>query len=199
MMRDELVLRPPVVAPCDRLELRDGTPVDVRAMRPDDAEALVRFHSSLSAETTYLRFFSIHPLLSDSEVERFTHVDHRDRDALVASIAGEIVGVARFDRLDSPTDAEVAFVVADEWQGRGLGSALFARLADLARSVGVCRFVADTLRHNRRMLKVFLHCDLPVTVTYDQVTRLVVDLGPESPSERTIGAEMESGRTIRCG
>src|SRR6185295_12325780 len=124
-------------------------------MRADDAAGLVRFHDTLSLETTHLRFFAAHPTLSAHEVERFTHVDHHDREAIVATIDDDIVGVARFDRLDNPREAEIAFVVADRWQGHGLGSAMFTELAERARQAGIERFVADTLAYNSRMLGVF--------------------------------------------
>jgi GNAT superfamily N-acetyltransferase len=160
-------------------QMRDGTVVEIVAMRPEDAERLVRFHHTLSPKTTYRRFFSFHPELSQDELHRFTHVDHRDREAVVAVVAGEIVGVARFDRLpNGGADAEVAFVVADSWQGRGLGSLLFEHLARRAREVGVARFVADTLPQNRPMLAVFHHAGLPVSERFkDGAVHLVIDLG----------------------
>ena len=170
------VATPPHVA---TVELRDGTVVDLIPMRPADAERLVRFHHRLSPETTYLRFFSFHPELSNDELYRFTHVDHRDREAVVAVAAGEIVGVARFDRLERGADAEVAFVVADSWQGRGLGTLLFEQLARRARQVGIARFVAETFAHNHPMLAVFHHAGLPVTKRYeDGVVHLAIDLDP---------------------
>lgn len=161
----------------DTIELRDGTRVGLHPMHADDAASLLRFHGSLSTETTHLRFFTVHPELSSTELHRFTHVDHRDREAIVATVCGEIVGVARFDRLDDPDDAEVAFVVADSWQGRGLGTVMFERLAERARDAGISRFVAETLPHNRRMLAVFHHAGLPVTSEIrDGVVHLVIDL-----------------------
>ena len=132
-------------------------------MGAGDSHRLLRFHATLSSETAYLRFFSVHGELSAEEVFLFTHVDHRTREAIVAVVGGEIVGVARFDRLAAGDDAEVAFVVTDEWQGRGLGTALFEGLADRARQIGVTRFIAETLPHNRRMLAVFRTRGLPVT------------------------------------
>jgi GNAT superfamily N-acetyltransferase len=148
-------------------------------MAPADAERLVRFHSGLSPETVYYRYFSFHPELSSDELFRFTHVDHRDREAIVASDGSEIVAVARFDRGDDPTVAEVAFVVADPWQGRGLGTLLFSRLADRARAVGVRRFVAETLSDNRPMLTVFHHAGMPCSSTHsDGVVHLELVLGP---------------------
>jgi GNAT superfamily N-acetyltransferase len=160
----------------DRFVLGDGTVVEVHLMQPDDAGELVRFHATLSTETTFLRYFTIHPELSADEVARFTTVDHVDREALVAVVAGHLVAVARFDRLDDG-DAEVAFVVADHLQGHGLGTALFARLAARAREVGIRRFVAETLPHNRRMLSVFRNAGLPCSTTFsDGVAHVVIDL-----------------------
>jgi RimJ/RimL family protein N-acetyltransferase len=164
-------------ATLDRVELLDGTVVEVHAMEPTDASALRRFHETLSDDTTYLRFFTIHPELSLDEVVRFTQVDHRDREALVGVVDGELVAVARFDRLEDGHSAEVAFVVADHLQGLGLGAALFHRLVDRARLVGVRRFVAETLPHNRRMLRLFRSCGLPSTTTVaDATAHVVIDL-----------------------
>jgi GNAT superfamily N-acetyltransferase len=140
--------------PVDKAVLRDGTTVTVRPMRPDDEERLVAFHACLSPESQRLRFFAPHPRLSDREVERFTHVDGHWRVALVAERGGEIVAVARFDRLPYGTVAEAAFVVRDDLQGRGLGTLLMDRLAARAPCEGITHLVADTLPENRRMLRV---------------------------------------------
>jgi GNAT superfamily N-acetyltransferase len=160
--------------------LADGTTVDMEPMRESDAGRLDQFHHTLSGETIRSRFFSVHPQLSDQELHRFTHVDHLDREALVAVDQGEIVGVARFDRLgDGGDEAEVAFVVADTWQGRGLGTVLFERLAARAREVGISRFVADTLFVNRRMLAVFRATGLQHAERLDGgVVHVVLELGP---------------------
>ena len=153
----------------------------LRAMRPDDGERLLRFHHTLSAETVYLRFFSVHPELQPKELDYFTHVDHDQREAIVALVDDEIIGVGRFDRM-SPDTAEVAFVVADTWQGRGLGTKLFEGLAVRAREVGIHRFVADTLPHNERMLSVFRHCGHRYASRYDAgVVHVEIDLA--SPNE----------------
>jgi RimJ/RimL family protein N-acetyltransferase len=159
--------------------LRDGTAVAVRPMHRVDDDRLLRFHRTLSADTTYLRYFSPHPQLSTDEVRRFTHVDHRDREAIVAIVDDEIVGVARFDRLEHGVDAEAAFVVADTWQGRGLGTALFRCLAERAVTLGVDRFTAETLPRNRRMLAVFTHAGLPHSTSLSSgVVDVVIDLTP---------------------
>jgi GNAT superfamily N-acetyltransferase len=97
----------------------------------------------------------VHRELTAQELHRFTNVDHRDREALVAVTGGDIIGVARFDRLPDRTGAEVAFVVSDSWRGRGLGSSLFQRLAELARTLGIEHFRAEVLATNARMLRLF--------------------------------------------
>jgi acetyl coenzyme A synthetase (ADP forming)-like protein len=133
----------------------DGGTVHVRPIQPADAAALVAFHSRLSAETVYSRFFSYRPTLNEAEVERFTNVDHQARVALVAELGDDLIAVARYDQLAGTHDAEVAFVVADEHQGRGIGTILLEHVAACARERGITRFVADVLPHNRRMLDVF--------------------------------------------
>jgi acetyl coenzyme A synthetase (ADP forming)-like protein len=135
--------------------LVDGGTVHVRPIDPADGPALVAFHGRLSPDTVYSRFFSVKPTLSEAEVERFTHVDHDARVALVAELGDRLVGVARYDRTANDREAEVAFVVADEHQGRGIGTVLLEHLAAAARERGITRFVAQTLPSNRRMLDVF--------------------------------------------
>ncbi len=165
-----------------------GATVAVRAIRPDDDEALRAFHAGLSAESIMLRFFGAHPKLSDAEVERFTHVDGVDRVALVAEDASGIVAVARFDRTPGRDEAEVAFVVGDAFQGHGLGSLLLQRLADEARARGIRWLVADTLAENFRMLHVFRDAGFPRTSTRDsEVTRVVMDIG-HRPGQPVPGA-----------
>ena len=115
--------------------LRDGGVAHVRPIRPQDAEAVQRFHAGQSAESIYLRFFAPIQALSDRDLERFTEVDHVDRVALVATLGERIVGIARFERT-APTTADVAFNIADSDQGRGLGSVLLEHLAAAARERG---------------------------------------------------------------
>ena len=142
----------------------------IRPIRPGDEAALVRFHDHLSDRTCYLRFFSLHRHLSPTEVERFTHVDYRDRLALVAQRGDRLIAVGRFDRVPRSDQAEVAFVVADECQQHGIGSLLLDELASAARARGIRTFVADTLQENARMLDVFLHSGFEVTRTCDYGT-----------------------------
>jgi len=135
--------------------LADGATVHLRPIRPDDGDNLVDLHERLSERTIYYRFFSPHPRLSPREVQRFTSVDHVDRVALVAVLDGRFIAVARYDRVPGTTEAEVAFVVADEHQGRGVGTLLLEHLAAAARERGITKFFAETLPDNRPMQSVF--------------------------------------------
>jgi succinyl-CoA synthetase alpha subunit/GNAT superfamily N-acetyltransferase len=178
--------------------LADGGLVHLRAIRPDDGPALVEFHSGLSTETVYRRFFSVHPRLSADEVGRFTNLDYKERLALVGTSRGLLVGVGRYDRLPGSADAEVAFVVADEHQGRGLGTLLLEHLALAARQRGISRFVADTLSSNREMRAVFAAAGFSEEASFDQgVVRIVfpietTDRLVKSVARREAVAEHES-------
>jgi len=167
--------------------LADGTTAHVRPITPGDAERLVAFHAGLSLETVVLRFFGAHPRLSAAEVERFTHVDGVDRVALVAERGGDLVAVARYDRPPGAEEAEVAFVVADEFQGRGLGTILLEHLASAARSHGIRRFTADTLSENFRMLHVFRDAGFARRFSRSaEVTRVVLDIAPSAAARATV-------------
>ena len=161
----------PVELECDVL-LLDGRTSRLRAIRPEDGPALRGFGARLSQQSVYFRFFSPCRSISDEEIEHFVTVDYHDRLALVGFVDGELVAVARYDRI-VPSDqfesaslpvpdhsvegdeAEVAFVVRDDHQGRGLGTVLLEHLASAAVQRGIVRFVADTLPENYRMLNVF--------------------------------------------
>ena len=156
----------------------------VRPIRSDDRERLVEFHDHLSDRSCYLRFFSLHPHLSPKEVERFTHVDYEDRLALVAEFDDRIIGVGRYDRRPESDVAEVAFVVADDYQHHGIGSLLLDELASSARDRGMNTFVADTLHENHPMLDVFFHSGFDVASHCDYGTvSLCFPLAPTPRSE----------------
>ncbi len=135
--------------------LADGGTVHIRPIRPDDSEAHRDFFSRQSPESVHFRFFSARTELSEKEVTRFTTVDYHDRMAFVAILNADIIAIGRYDRLPGGSEAEVAFAVADNHQGRGLASLLLEYLAAYAANEGVTRFVADALVENRRMLEVF--------------------------------------------
>ena len=181
--------------------LRDGTVAHIRPITPADADRLRQFHNRQSDESIYFRFFAPLRELSDRDVHRFTHVDYRDRVALVAILNGEIVGVGRFDRINA-SSAEVAFNISDHMQGKGIGSVLLEHLAAIAPEVGITRFTAEVLPHNRKMLMVFKDAGYEVSSHIeDGVVGLSFDILPTEQSKavqlsREHRAESRSMRTI---
>ncbi|MCU4182859.1 GNAT family N-acetyltransferase [Acidiferrimicrobium sp. IK] len=165
------------------VELPDGTVVCVRPITPADVAALVEFHEHLSADTIYRRYFAPHPHLAASEAEHFCVVDGYYRYALAATLDGEIIGVARMERLDPPTRAEVAFLLTDRFQHRGLGRVLAERLLDAARARGVQEVIADTLSDNYPMIHLLADLGYPVAYTRDQgIIRITCQL-PRPPAQ----------------
>lgn len=159
--------------------LADGGTARLRPIRPDDAAGLRDLHARLSPETIYRRFFSPRRELSDEEVDHLVRVDYRDRLALVVVLEGTLVAVARYDRVPKSADAEVAFVVEDRHQGRGIGTILLEHLAAAAVWRGIRRFVADALADNRAMLGVFRSAGFEESQALDAgVVRVVLDLVP---------------------
>jgi len=169
--------------------LRDGRTGHLRPVSPADAEALQAFHMRQSQSSIYLRFFTYKAKLSGRELKRFTNVDYHDRVAFVITLGSEIVGIGRYDRLDDPTEAEVAFNISDEHQGRGIGSILLEHLAAAARENGIRRFSAEVLPENRKMLSVFADAGYEVRRAFDDgVIALDFDIDPTEKSR----AVMES-------
>ncbi|MCC3301826.1 bifunctional acetate--CoA ligase family protein/GNAT family N-acetyltransferase [Arthrobacter sp. zg-Y895] len=163
--------------------LRDGGTGHLRPVSPSDADALQAFHMRQSQSSIYLRFFTYKAKLTNKELERFTNVDYRDRVAFVITIGDEIIGIGRYDRLDDPTEAEVAFNIADGHQGRGLGSILLEHLAAAARENGIRRFSAEVLPENRKMIDVFADAGYEVSRHFDDgVIALDFNIDPTEKS-----------------
>jgi acyl-CoA synthetase (NDP forming)/GNAT superfamily N-acetyltransferase len=165
--------------------LSDGSTVHMRQIGPADADAIVALHSRFSDRTRYLRYFAPYPRIPARDLARFVNVDHRDREALVVSSGGQLVAVGRYERLGTDADdAEVAFVVEDTYQGRGIGSVLLEHLAAAARDAGIRRFVAEVLPENGGMLRVFAEAGYTVARRYgDGVVHLTF---PIEPTDRSI-------------
>jgi GNAT superfamily N-acetyltransferase len=146
--------------------LVDGTTVLFRPILPEDRARLERLFPRLSEKTLYRRFFTSVPRPIPKHLDRLVTVDYRDRLALVAVIADEIVAVARYDRLEEPDIAEVAVLVEDAWQHRGLGTRLLWRLSAAARDRGVATFLAGVMGENRPMMGLLqvLSDDLETTM-----------------------------------
>ena len=137
---------------------RDGSDLRIRPIRPDDEPRLVALYGRLSEHTAYQRFFTLMRRLPPSWFHFFANVDYRNRLALVAerdTAAGpELVGVGRYEPTEEEGTAEVALVVQDGWQGRGLGSLLMEDVLSAGQARGIRRFRAYVLADNERMLRL---------------------------------------------
>ncbi|MFC8195863.1 GNAT family N-acetyltransferase [Streptomyces sp. NPDC057298] len=171
--------------------LRDGGTARIRPIAADDADRLVSFYEQVSAESKYYRFFAPYPRLSAKDVHRFTHHDFVDRVGLAATVGGEFIATVRYDRINAdglpasaPADeAEVAFLVQDAHQGRGVASALLEHVAAVARERGIRRFAAEVLPANSKMIKVFTDAGYQQKRSFeDGVVRLEFDLEPTDRS-----------------
>ncbi|WP_457207498.1 bifunctional acetate--CoA ligase family protein/GNAT family N-acetyltransferase [Nocardioides sp. P5_C9_2] len=147
--------------------LRDGRTAHIRPIRPADAELLVEFYARVSDESKYYRFFSPMPQLSERDVKRFTEVDYVTRVAFILTVGGEMIAVGRYDTIE-PGKAEVAFLVEDRHQGRGIGQLLLEHLAQAGRERGIDRFVAEVLPDNQAMIHTFKDAGYQVKSAYDE-------------------------------
>ncbi|WP_091674200.1 bifunctional GNAT family N-acetyltransferase/acetate--CoA ligase family protein [Amycolatopsis marina] len=163
--------------------LSDGGTVHLRPIVPDDADKLVALHGRLSERTRYLRYFGAYPRIPKRDLDRFSIVDHHDRVAFAAMLGDDIVAVGRYERLEGGDSAEVAFLVDDAHQGRGLGSILLEHLAAAASERGLRRFVAEVLAENAQMVRVFRDAGYQVSRAFEEgVLHLEFDIDPTEES-----------------
>src|ERR1700730_3116314 len=134
--------------------LRDGREVEIRVLAQDDGERLRRLFFRLSPLSVYRRFLSPLPRPREEGLRRLLDVDHRDREALAALHNDEIVAVARYGRQPGSEVAEIAVVVADDWQRDGLALLLLQRLVGIAELRGIKRFQATILGENAPALRL---------------------------------------------
>jgi acetyl coenzyme A synthetase (ADP forming)-like protein len=172
--------------------LRDGTTVHVRPVRPEDRDAMRTFLGALSGESISFRFFGAANL--DWAAKWSTDVDYVDRFGLVAETGNprEVLAHGAYVRIN-PERAEVAFLVADAWQGQGISTILLAHLAEMAERQGITTFVAEVLPHNHRMIDVFRESGFPVTLR-SVPDALEIEL-PTSLSPAALARFDERGRT----
>jgi acetyltransferase len=136
----------------EQLVLREGTRLELRPMRPEDAELERRFFDTLSERSRYQRFMQYLPKLPPSLLARFTQLDYDRELALVALKDGRFVAVGRYMPNADGESAEFALTVSDEWQGKGIGRALLERLCARAREAGYGALYGHILQANRDML-----------------------------------------------
>ena len=147
--------------------LRDGSTLRLRPPRAADLDAVLEFFGALSKQSVYWRFHGF-PSLTPATVEPFLDPDWEESGSLIGALSGEddserIVALASFVRLRDPSSAEVAFTVADELQGRGVGTRLLEQLAESAADAGISEFVAEVMPDNRAMLGVFADAGFAVS------------------------------------
>lgn len=173
--------------------LSDGGTVHIRPVRPEDAERVRAFHARQSRESIYFRYFSPMPKLSQREIDRLTKVDYRDRMAFIAVLDDDIVGMASYDVWRESNAAEVAFIVDDAHQGRGLATVLLEYLIVAARENGLEALTAQVLPSNRRMLAVFHQAGFEVDSSFAEGI-IEVRLGIEPTEEAAAAVEDRARR-----
>ncbi len=143
--------------------MRDSNPVTIRPIRPEDEPAMVRFHETLSERSVYLRYFHLMNLEQRTQHERLTRICFIDYDREMALVAerrnpetgeSEILGVGRMMKIHGTTEAEVAVLISDKWQGRGLGKELLARLLIVGVDEKLSKLTADILPDNREVMRI---------------------------------------------
>ena len=167
--------------------LRDGTPVTIRVMRPDDHDRLVAAFAKLEETSIYTRFFSYRKEIPESAFEHIAKIDFVEFAGLVATIGTgsdeTVIGGASYAggmADDGKRFAEVAFTIEEDYQGQGLATKLFGALLAIARRHGIARFTADVLSGNAPMLAVFARAGLPIRRQRESgVIRIEMDLEPK--------------------
>ena len=138
--------------------LRDGRPVEIRALRPEDKSEMLAAVGRTSTQSLRRRFFVPKKGFSEQEIAFFLNIDFANHVALVAEIDEDghpaIAGSGRYIVV-RPGQAEIAFMVVDAYQGQGIGTILMRHLAALARGAGLNELIAEVLPENTAMLKVF--------------------------------------------
>lgn len=173
--------------------LKDGSNVTIRAIHPDDADRLVKAFLALEPRTIRLRFFYAKGTLTDADLRRLQDMDYQHYVGLAATVqnAGEEVIIGFGEYVARGESAEVAFVVEEDWQGRGVASRLLQHLVRIALEHGVTQFEAEVLKENEPMLAVFRHSGLPMTTRNgDDAVLVTLDLNtPPSPEAKPINQD----------
>ncbi len=165
-----------VVAPQDMMKatylMDNGTELYFRPIHPTDEPLMRDLLYDLSQETLYYRFMSHNTHFGQREIQNFVYVDHRKDVAIVGTLpeahGDDIVAVGRYYLDERTNRAEVAFVIRDEWQNRGLGTFMFKHLITLAKASGITGFTAEVLRDNKRMQAIFNHSGYKVQSSVEE-------------------------------
>jgi RimJ/RimL family protein N-acetyltransferase len=134
--------------------LKDGSAVHIRMIRPEDDHRLVEFSRLLSPQSAYQRFFNALPELTPGMAHHLSNLDSVNRLAVIAEAGSELIGVGRYEPTADDDVVELALVILDEWQDRGLGRILLRGLLQAGKDNGINCFRADVMSENRRMLRL---------------------------------------------
>jgi acyl-CoA synthetase (NDP forming)/RimJ/RimL family protein N-acetyltransferase len=157
--------------------LSDGSTVEIRPARSQDADDIRQMHQEMSPDNAYFRFFSFSPQAPEREAQRLTRPEGPDHAALLARLDGKLIGVASYEPTQRPGVAEIAFAVSDEMHGRGVATLLLEHLVSLARQRRLTAFAAETLPENLAMQRVFADAGLSVERQFaDGVIELTMPL-----------------------
>ncbi len=157
-------------------KMKDGTPVTIRLIRPEDEPLMVKFHEALSERSVYLRYFHITKLSQRVAHDRLTRICFLDYDREIALLAErvvpdsgehEVLAIGRMTKLRDSNSAEIAFLVRDQFQRRGLGSELLRRLVKIARDERLESIVAYVLEENTEMQSLFRKLGFRISPTGD--------------------------------
>lgn len=168
--------------------LRDGTPVTIRAIRPDDGNRILAAFDCLDRESVYTRFFTYKKGLAGAEVKNLTDVNFDHVVALVVTKRADddevLIGGGRYCSevpLHGSQSAALAFMTANHYRGRGIASLILRHLIRIARDQGLLQFEADVLAQNHAMLAVFTHSELAMKVRREgNVVHVALSLGRDA-------------------
>jgi GNAT superfamily N-acetyltransferase len=164
---------------------RVGRRVTIRVATPRDAEGLRAMFSRASSESVYLRFHTPFSDVPERMLAMMLDADHHHREVLLAVAGGEIVGHAMFARLGSTAEAEMAIIVEDGWQSKGVGKLLLSELARRARLGGIETFIGEVLGENRRMLGLAAMFSGTAYTMEEGVWHVLMPLGALQPTTYT--------------
>jgi acyl-CoA synthetase (NDP forming)/RimJ/RimL family protein N-acetyltransferase len=179
--------------------LADGSTVEIRQARADDAADVQQMHAELSPSNSYFRFFSYSPQAPEREAKRLCRAEDDAHAALLARLDGRLVGVASYEPTDRTGVAEIAFAVSDEMHGRGIATLLLEHLVSIARQRRLTAFAAETLPDNVAMQRVFADAGLPVERQFaDGVVELVMPLPGHDGGQLDHYLDAVAGRASRA-
>ena len=164
----------------------DSCEIFFRPVKPTDEAIQREFFYSLSDESVYYRFFNRVKAMPHEKIQPMVNIDYREEIAIVGLVGEtekeEMIAIGRFKIDPADNTAEVAFLVRDDWQTKGIGAFLMRKLADIAIERGITGFKAEVLAQNRKMLDIFHKCGYPLTTRLEEGTYTVfIDFKGENP------------------